>query len=651
MVVLGPAEKSATLSPARISNLDGMGLPRDYPALNALNQKRARFVSLRSWFHPDPARAHILVTDVEKFIKAHRLWVTFYLKPDPWNASVYHFNDPDHKYDMVRAAMAPPVAGNKVAKCVIVAPRGSTKTITIIQEMCTMIAVCRTTPVEILMSQLTDDRTKEEMHKIKMQIEKNETIHRDFGGPGVLWPVKRIGGEKWKEAELDFMHNRSVIMGYSIASAQRGRRPTLGIIDDPEEDETSKNQEWRKKHLRWLFHTYVPMFKPGGRIVWIGTIIHDFACLQMALRGIKDAGKGEEDETARDKRFDTWNKKRFSLIENYGTENERSIFPDLYTVEEFHQLIIDIGLAGAMAEMQGTPVAEGAFVFELHENHHFWMRCYGDDGDYFLDCLTGETMPWKEFLKTLYIVGAVDPADSVQAHADPGAIAILGCNSRGVIYVLDMWVRRGHADQLVLQAYDMCMALKAERIGWEKEGFQTFLFRYARRHEDELRRQGLAPPISKALENQRKSKERRIIAALRPVIVDKEIRFRRFREFVDFSDKRHVASPDPHQKYHRILQEQVDGYTDEGGMGHDDAVDSVHMGIVLLGRHRGKKVENRVDDPKGEEWQRWEDAGVPVERKDIPHDWWSKKQWAEWEKERLASIHSEMDPYDDDQLM
>ena len=140
MVAIHTTDKDTALSSAMLSNLDGMGLPADYTSLNPVNRKRARLTSLRSWFSPDPALAYILCNDVEKFIKAHRLWVTCYLKPDPHNAHVYHFRDPEHKYEMVRAAMAPAMKERQPAKCAIHAPRGSTKTITLITERYTLIA-------------------------------------------------------------------------------------------------------------------------------------------------------------------------------------------------------------------------------------------------------------------------------------------------------------------------------------------------------------------------------------------------------------------------------------------------------------------------------------------------------------------------------
>ena len=649
MYAVRATDKGAASSKDQLEYLRSLGLPGDYQTLNNPAKKKARMTSLRSWFENDPSRSHILVNDVDAFVKAHKLWVEFYMKPDVHNAGVYHFKDPMHKYEMVRMAMSDAQTPKQPSKAAMVAPRGSTKTITLIQELVSMIAVCKTVPVSILMSQINFDRTNEEMRKLRMQFERNETIHRDFGGPGVLYPKTRIGGERWNDKSMGFSHNRSTVMGYSIESAQRGRHPTLGIIDDPEDEDNSRLQEWRRRYFRWLFSTYLPMFGPGGKIFWIGTLIHEFSCLHMAMRGVLETkGDAEEDVTERDVRFDDWNRRVFQLIEGYGTEDEYSIFPDKHSVEDFHNFVQTHGLSAAMAEFQGMPIAAGQFVFKRDNYRHAYMRCTGADGDYMLDVKLGYTLPWEKFIESLYIVAAVDPSDSIQASADPGAIVFIGIAEDGTVYVLDIWIRRSHAEDLVEQAYDMCRVNPAQKMGWEREALATFILRYAKRYEDKLRKAGYAPPFSRGLPCQRTSKVRRIIAAIRPLMGDHEIRFKRFEKVVADDGTVHEPAADAHQRFHRILTEQVDGYTDEGGTGHDDGVDVLHMAIRLLGQTRGTGVRDDKPDEYKDEWDEWSEAGIDWGRQRIPHKWWSEQMWKEANTmEPPAEIFTgDMDPYE-----
>lgn len=666
MTAILTSDKAYSPDVEELARLESMGLTADYVSLGAKSRKKARLKVLRSWFDPDPARAHILCTDVDAFVRAHRLWVFFYLKPDPHNAGLYHFSDPLHKYEMVRMAMAEPLTHNQPAKAACVAPRGSTKTVTLIQEMCSLIAVARTTRNQILIAEMNADLTSDQIRNLRLQMENNETIHADFGGPGVLFPKGRSGGERWNDTTLCFQHTKSVIMGFSVASKQRGRHPTLGIIDDPEDEELSRNVEWRRKYFRWLFKTWMPMFGPGGKVMWIGTLIHEFSCLQLAMAGhreIYDAterdvgslAKQSEDEPLeieRDERFDDWNRRVFRMIdEDPETGEEYSIFPQKMSVEDFQRYKKTYGASAAMSEFQGICVASGQFVFQRERHRHGFMRCLGEteqDPDYMLDLRTGKRMDWQEFMDSLYVVGAGDLSDSVATTADPGAVVIVGADPEGTVYVLDAYTRRCHADHLVHVGYEMCFTWNAQKLGWEKAAMQSVVVRYAARYGEQLRREGRVPPVCRPITNQRQDKTRRILAALTPLHNDYDIRYMVFDEMTDADGVVHRPRDNGHRRFHRILCEQVDGFTDEGASGYDDGIDALEMAIRLLGRGRGKKPAGKSDGPE-ESIQAWAEAGITWPKRMIPRECWTKEMWKETLTPQMAGaldVDPEMDPYE-----
>lgn len=634
-----------------LRRLASMGLPADYGTLNHKSRRSARLKALRAWFDPDPARSHVLCTDTEAFIRAHKLWVEFYIKPDPRNAGIYHFTDPLHKYEMVRMAMSPARTQNQAAKSACVAPRRSTKTITLIQEMCSMIAAVRTTPVQILISEMNAPRTSEEIRNLRSQFEQNELIQADFGGAGVLFPRGRSGGERWNDSTLCFQHTRSIIMGYSISSAQRGRHPTLGIIDDPEDEDLSHNPEWRRKYFRWLFKTYCPMFGPGGHIMWIGTLIHEFSCLQMAMLGSREIRRESDDEPEieRDERFDDWNRKVFAMIEqDPETGRQWSIFPDYMSVEDFDRYKTTHGLSAAMAEFQGLCIAADQFCFQRDSHRHGYMHCVRENGEeYMLDLKSGVRMPWELFLSSLHIVGAGDLSDSMAISADPGALVFIGANAAGVIYVLDVWTRRCHADDLVQRGYEMAMQLKAEKIGWEKAAMQSVVVRYAQHYGDQLRREGHVVPIHRGIVNNQQDKTRRILAALRPLLGDDQIRFLHLEAVSGVDGEAHRSAKCGHARYHRLLKEQVDGFTDEGASGHDDAIDALEMAIRLLGRSRGTGVGGDDGDAEAvRSIELWAEVGMVWPRHKIPMPCWTNEMRKQAVEPEHAYADSEMDPYE-----
>lgn len=604
---------------------------------------------MRGWYDPDPSKAHILCTDTDAFIRAHRLWVEFYLKDDPHNAGIYHFKDPTHKYDMVRMAMSAPMTPNQPAKAACVAPRGSTKTITLIQEMCSMMACVRATRIQILLSEMNADRTSEEIRNLRLQFENNALIHRDFGGAGKLYPKGRSGGERWNDTTLCFQHNKSVIMGFSVASKQRGRHPTFGIIDDPEDEELSRNPDWRRRYFRWLFKTYMPMFGPGGKVMWIGTLIHEFSCLQLAMMGSKEVqDRDEEVETERDERFDDWSRRNWKMIDEDPETGERfSLFPEKMSVEDFDRYKKTYGLSAAMSEFQGICMAEGQFVFDRDPYRHGYMRCVGstEADDYFLDLRTGEQMPWGEFVASLYVVGAGDLSDSVAPSADPGALVFIGMSPAGILYILDAYIRRSHADNLVKMGYEMSSWWGAQKIGWEKAAMQSAVVRYAMHYGDQLRKEGKTPPVCRAVVNNKIDKVRRILAALTPIMGDYQIRFLRMETFVDGKGVTHEPRKHGHSRYMRILAEQVDGFTDEGGSGHDDGIDALEMAIRVMGRTVGKKASGTEETPE-EALAKWAEVGMTWPKHIIPRECWTKEMWEDTQRHELVVVETEMDPYE-----
>lgn len=630
--------------------VEAFGLPLDYRSLTSGGRQLARKSAMRQWYDPDPSKAHILCTDTEAFVRAHRLWVEFYLKPDPHNAGIYHFTDPTHKYDMVRMAMSPSLTHNQPSKAACVAPRGSTKTITLIQEMCSMMACVRVTRIQILISEMNADRTAEEIRNLRLQVENNALIQRDFGGPGVLYPKGRTGGERWNDTTLSFQHNKSVIMGFSVSSKQRGRHPTFGIIDDPEDEELSRNPEWRRRYFRWLFKTYMPMFGPGGKVMWIGTLIHEFSCLQLAISGAKEVQEQDEEvETERDERFDDWSRRNWEMIsEDPKTGDRTSLFPEKMSVEDFERYKKTYGLSAAMSEFQGICVAEGQMVFDRHPHRHGYMRCVSSDDrgeDYFMDLRTGERMPWEAFLASLYVVGAGDLSDSVAPTADPGALVFIGVSPEGIVYVLDAYIRRCHADNLVKMGYEMSEWWNAQKMGWEKAAMQSAVVRYAMHYGEKLRKEGKTPPVCKGIVNNQVDKVRRIMAALMPLMGDYRIRFLRMETFVDGAGVKHEPRGHGHSRYLRILSEQVDGFTDEGGTGHDDGIDALEMALRLLGRAIGKEVADDGDTPD-KSIERWAEVGMVWPRHIIPRECWTEKMQEEGRRPVESGVEAEMDPYE-----
>ena len=605
--------------------LEKADLPRRYPNLGYYEQQAERMRVLTQWYDKDTP--HVLCKDVELFLAAHYLWAEYYIKPEPYNHGIYHFEDPLCKYEMVRMAMSDPKIPSEAGKSVVHAPRRLGKTQTLIQEMCSLIAISRPFS-EILVSEANATRTEEEIKKLKVQIENNTRIHEDFGGPGELFPAGGKAAQAWRDNRLDFLHQpRCSIMGHSISSAQRGRGPIFGIIDDPETDEDSFSKKWRKDFFSKLFSTYLPMFHKGGKILWIGTVIHGQSCLAQALQGLSQ--KDDKDKEGElDHRFDDWHKRRFGMIETDEDGNLYSQQPSRMTVEAFEIKKQTMGLQAVMAELQGLPINPGEVAFNYDPMANGYMRAIDPNGkEYFLNFETGEQIPWEAWISSLTVFGAGDLADGLGVEADPGALVFLGVDSEGRKYVLDAFEKRCYAEDLVKMAYTLSEQWAPKLFGWEKVSLSTVICRLARRYVDELRQAGKTPPAHRDIENTGKNKVARILTMI-PLVNGREIKFPYFREFTDAEGNQHKAATVPRKRYIQTLIDQIVECTDEGVGGHDDLIDALEMAVRLAGESKAPEYAGPAN-PNDVMVRKWEDTGLPISKAQLPVQAWTPTMWDE----------------------
>ena len=135
------------------------GLPGDYPTLSPSAKKKARFSSLTSWF--DPKQPNLLCLDTEAYLRAHFLFVEYYMKPSNLNQGTYYYEDPLNKTEMLRSVMAPSLRTGKPSKTIVTATRRIGKTQSLIVEGVTLISLVRPFTFTLI-SEYNASRTGEE---------------------------------------------------------------------------------------------------------------------------------------------------------------------------------------------------------------------------------------------------------------------------------------------------------------------------------------------------------------------------------------------------------------------------------------------------------------------------------------------------------
>lgn len=620
-----------------VALLKRAGLPSNYPDLSARQQQQVRLKVLHGWF--DRSKPQILCTNVGSYIQAHFLFTEFYVKPAAINQGIYFFDDPKCKYDMLRAMLAPPRIPSEPSKAIIKAARGLSKTQTCCVEAPTLIGITRPF-TGMLLTELNAKRTSEEIRKIKIQVEQNERIEQDFGGAGVLYPKGSRDGE-WSTLCLTFKNNpRTYIMGHSLGSAQRGRRPLLEIWDDVESEETTYNRDWRRQLIEQMFGVYLPMLTTGGHFTMIGTPIHKSAVLELAFRGMSDDDTMDGDAGV-DARFRDFTRVKFPMVYRDKEGRWQSQQSQRLSVEGFERRKQVQGMASVSAELQCDPMTPGQRAFAFDAFRHGWMHCkHPDTGtEYMLDLLTQTTRPWDEFMKEIRVVGAGDLADGQSADSDQGALIWHGVDAHGIIFALDCYVKRCMAEDLIESAYRISEEWDCETFGWEKAAMLVVVNRIAKRLVEKLRAEGKTPPVFRELENARKNKVRRILT-MSPKFTQNIIRFRHF-DAVRLQDGTvHYPAPYNRQDSYQVLIDQILEMTDEGIRGPDDAVDVCEMGCRLAEGVRGELAQILNPDNPMEVLKMWNKAGLTMTVAQIPLKNWTEEMMVKHEKEMLSPVRS-----------
>lgn len=609
----------------RTAHLDAAHLPRDYDSLNDAAKLEARKQVLSSWYDSrDPGE---LVSNVDNLIAALYLWVEEYEKACRYTRGFYFRRDPKTKYELVRMMMSPPKVPSEPAKTVAVMPRSTTKTVTVIRQLCKMMAIVRPY-TKILISEINEDRTKEEMGTIRDDLLNNELIHRDFGGPGKLFPKRSGGGKTFNEKVMDFLlYPGCSIHGYSLMSAQQGRHPIFGVIDDPEDENTNRDQEFRRKFFGNLFGRYLGMFYRGGKIGWMGTNSKG-ACISIALRGISEE-VNDLDEVAEvlDTRFNSWIKFKMGMLRVDADGNTESIMPDHVSVDDYEARVASLGEVVAAAQLDGDPIGYGGTAFIRDTHRHGYMHCQRTHGtkaeEYFLDLHTGEEKPWAKFLEEIEATAAVDCADSTASDADFGACCVIGVNPAGKVFVLDQYNKRLISDEWPETGFQMADEWDAGRIGFDIAAMQNFVLRHAKRIRMEWEEQGRTPPMPYGVPHENKKKVHRILGTLRPLFRRNLIAFPHLSEIKLSDGTVHTPVRHPNRDSLHELKRQIDGFTDEGAAGHDDAADSLEMAVRLAGNRRGKKAI--PNDPREAMVHKFAKIGAQFSPVLIPPEMWTEE--------------------------
>lgn len=181
-----------------------------------------------------------------------------------------------------------------------------------------------------------------------------------------------------------------------VGGAVAGRGADLLVVDDPfsEQDILNGNYDVFDKVYEWYAYGARTRLMPGGRVV----ILH--------TRWAKNDLIGRlVDESARNPKADQWDYTEFPAILNEGTENEKSLWPEQWSIEALKRTRESMPTFQWQAQYQQAPTAqEGALI-----KKEWWRKWARTDP------------PECE-----YMIMALDTAQETNARSDYSALTTWG---------------------------------------------------------------------------------------------------------------------------------------------------------------------------------------------------------------------------------
>jgi len=311
---------------------------------------------------------------------------------------------------------------------------------------------------------------------------------------------------KWTNTEVELKDGSLIVCkgtGQQIRGIKHGnQRPTLLILDDPEDENNTKTAEAMEYNLRWLLQSGVPSVDPlRGRIVVIGTPQHE-RCLVETLKEMKG-----------------WNTKEYRPI----LEEDYSLWPEVWPVEKLKEKKEELESINRLSvfyrEYLCQIVGDEDNLFRKDDVQYY--DGYIEQSEQGLSTLVLTNLNGEEVneRRPVNVFTGIDPASSTKKGADYSVIfniAVDGDNNR---WVLPYYRKRATPLDLADSIINNFKNYKSAKTRIESVGYQEMLRQYIKEKAEEL---GMFIPGLEIKENPRTSKSYRL-ESLQPLFANKKV--------------------------------------------------------------------------------------------------------------------------------
>lgn len=574
-------------------------LPLDYYDLTQEGQRQARANASRQWSLEGTRdeRARRLINSLNFFDH-------YYLRDDLENGHESGFYDmppletPAYHWEIARRWVDP--------LSITLAPRGGAKSTLIRKDLILRLVSMARYSAGYATS--TGENAMFSAQLIKDQCYENPRIQRDFGPEWDVTSLKPTRGMKSTGVEMFFLNNGAFLRSISARSRIRGFRPRILKLDDPEYDESGSTSmdEIRAYMERLLFSIAMPMtLRANTFLHWVGTFVSKRHYLWQAM----DTVQTPEGPRAVDPRFDLWS--RLHVRASWVDENTgrlRSCWPQMWPVDDeekrrlklpestrtIEQIQKMLGSAVYNKEMLGLPGTADQLLFKLDtdsKGRHAWW--FEDADDSVMEsplssrakiCFRDINDPHKihrltihEFLAQSKLFITVDSAYTESATSDRRVSHLMALFANNILFSLDLWSDR-RTDNDLLNA----SLVQADR--WRC----PLIFVEVVRESIKLLHRYQGAVRTKVTTNLGLTHTPQV-KDLRPGAMTKTAKIATLDTRFEHSlVKLPLWRRGRHGPYTRLF-EQIESFnpsSNDGGLAHDDEIDTLSMSTVLIrGKH------------------------------------------------------------------
>jgi len=357
------------------------------------------------------------------------------------------------------------------------APRGSGKSTTVNIVILAYYSLFKKSPFSVLVSD-TLDQARRQLEALAHELENNEMIRFLFGEVrGSVWGADSILIKtKFGESLIIAKGANQSIRGIKF----RENRPHLVVIDDLENDELVESDERRNKLENWFrFNLLRGLAKKWNKVIYLGTILHERALLKKIIDNKEP--------------YQAWKVMNYPAIKTDGTSFWETNFPLKYLIAirdnpEHPEYCGSIVFA---QEYQNQPRSDKDRIIQ-----EGWLQYYNYNHKYS-----------EEWIKTLTIIGGVDPAISKEDTACFFSFTTIGVDKEGHIWILEIVRGKFSILEQITEILNCYKRWKHNNIGIESIAYQKALSQLVK---SEGAKMGVYPKIKEIFTD--KDKTRRLVA-------------------------------------------------------------------------------------------------------------------------------------------